>query len=379
MRFHVLALPHTVTSLEYSACAFTQKVYKFCKMMLARGHTVYHYGHERSTVPCTQHFSMTNDETLRKAYGDHDWKRHMFKHNTEDHAHVTFVKSTIEALKLTKQPRDFLLMFWGMGHRPIADAHPDLIAVEPGIGCYNKPCADFCVYESYAVMHGVYSKHGMSPKWFDAVIPNYFEEDPDPTDSDDLLKTIDALPDKYVLMISRMVNEKGIGIAADAAFRAGLPLVLAGQEDPKVLTDKPFTYLGYVQPHHRKALLKKAVCLMCPSHYIEPFGGINVEAQFMGVPVVSSDWGAFPETVIHGQTGFRCRTIEQFTWAVKACANLDRASIQAYARANYGFDKIGLMYEDFFSNILSVYNGAGFYATNEARTDLEALRRIAPK
>jgi glycosyltransferase involved in cell wall biosynthesis len=376
MRFHVLALPHTVTCLEYSACAFTQKVYKFCKMMTARGHTVYHYGHERSQVPCTKHISVTSDAILKEAYGDHDWKKFMFKHNGADFAHVSFAKNTIEALKGTKLANDFLLLFWGLGHKSIAEAHPDLIAVEPGIGCFNLPCADFCVYESYAVLHSVYAKHNMNPKWLDAVIPNYFEEDPDPVGQDDpLMKQIEALPNGFALMICRMVHEKGVGIAVDAAMRANIPIVLAGQEDPSAITSHPYTYLGYVEPKHRKALLKKARCLLQPSHYVEPFGGINVEAQFMGVPVITSDWGAYAETVIHGKTGFRCRTMEQFVFALKATEGLDKDFIQTYARKNYGFDKIGSMYEDFFSNVLQVYTGLGFYAENPGRTDLAVRER----
>ena len=50
MRFHVVALPHTWTSSEHSACAFTMKVLHFCEMMHSLDHTVFHYGCEGSRV-----------------------------------------------------------------------------------------------------------------------------------------------------------------------------------------------------------------------------------------------------------------------------------------------------------------------------------------
>ena len=46
--FHVVGLPHTQTTKEFSHCAYTQKVRKFCTMMTSLGHTVYLYASEDS-------------------------------------------------------------------------------------------------------------------------------------------------------------------------------------------------------------------------------------------------------------------------------------------------------------------------------------------
>ena len=410
MRFHALALPHTITRRDYSACAFTQKVLKFCKMMTRRGHTVFHYGHEKSEVECTEHITVTDDSVLEKAYGTYDWHVQQFKHSVEDFAHTTFNIRAAEEITKRKQPGDFLLLFWGHGHGHVAKVHAnDMILVEPGIGSFNKPMAPFCVFESYAVMHHNYGKHEMSPRFMDSVVPNYFDLD-DFIDSSkplnldlygdewglsvkkhrpQMAKILDLKPG-YVLVIARLIPSKGIQIAVEACKALNLRLVLAGQgslkdcidleahgsfinEDP--LATSGLWHIGYVEPAERSVLLAKAKCLMCPTQYLEPFGGVNVEAQMSGVPVVSTDWGAFAETVVHGVSGYRCRTMDHFIWALKNVSSLNKALIRSNACANYGFTKVGSMYEEYFSMLQNVFLGSGFYAKNEGRLALKWLEK----
>lgn len=383
MRFHCLGIPHTVTHPDFSACAFTQKVLKFCAMMHRRGHHVIHYGHEDSKVECSEHVTVTTNETLKDSYGDHDWHANFFKHNTSDHAHVTFnVRASLEVSK-RKQQGDYLLLFWSGGHQMVFDSNKDLIVVEPGIGCFAKPMAPFSVFESYAVMSHNYGKYEMSPRYFDAVIQNYF----DVKDFEDCTHpvasgtkagdTIEALEPGFVLMTCRKISEKGIGVAVDACRLSGDRLVIAGQGSVKdvlggTLPDH-VTELGYVNIPQRKALIAKAKAVMAPTFFLEPFGGVAVEAQMSGVPAVTSDWGAFPETVVHGVTGYRCRVVEHYVWALKNVSKLDRAVIRKWAIDNYSLEAVAVRFEEYFQMIATVHNSNGFYHERPERTQLDWL------
>lgn len=389
MRFHVLAVPHTVTSEDYSACAFTQKVLKFCNMMTDRGHTVYHYGHKDSLVRCHEHITVTDNALLEKTYGSYDWKKETFKHDVNDECHKTFNANAIVEIEKRKEDADFLLLFWGLGHLPTARAFSkSLICVEPGIGSYGDVVTPFAIFESYAVMHHVYAKYGRMPRFMDAVVPNYFAKERAIAKEEFDQSEYAPLPYKnYCLLIGRVITTKGIQLAIDSCKSAGIKLVIAGQGSIKNAINKTYeyeegplastglTHIGYISPAQRSVLMSGAKCLLCPTLYAEPFGGAQVEAQMTGLPVVTTDWGAFPETVEHGVTGFRCRILEHFVWAIKNVDTLDRAYIKKRAESLYGFDKVASMYEEYFSMILKIKNDKGFYSENPERQNLDWLSR----
>lgn len=372
MRFHILGLPHTVTSKEYVACAYTQKVLKFAQGMTGRGHEVLHYGHEDSQLECAEHISVVGNEDLKQAYGSHDWRKTFFKFDVNDHAYQTFYRNAIAEVGKRKLKNDFILPFWGSGVRPACDAHPDLICVEPGIGYAGGHWARFKVFESYAIYHaycGLGNVGTCRQDWYEVVIPNYF-------DPEDFVYRGNDEKEDYFLYLGRVYGGKGCDIAFQAAERAGVRLVVAGQKEEGYQLPSHVEYVGYADVEKRKQLMSKAKASFVPSQYVEPFGGVQVENLFSGTPTITTDWGSFAENNLHGITGYRCRTMGDFVDAVKAIqqGKIKSEDCRLFAN-NFSIDSVMPMYEKYFQDILDVYEGKGWYAEGN---NIEALTKQYP-
>ncbi len=370
-RFHVLAVAHTITSKDYLSCAFTQKVLKFCAMMHRKGHIVYHYGHELSQVECTEHIAVTDNKLLEETYGVYDHKSEFFKYDVTDKTHQTFNKNAIIEVSKRKQTGDFLLCFWEQ--KEVAAAFPDLLVVRPGIGNHHLPIwAPYNVWESYCVMNN--SIQFRDPSWYDCVIPNYFD-----------LTQFDYQPQKgtYLLFMGRMISKKGLGIAVDVAIRTGLELIVAGQGSyQSIMGDGPIPNIkivGYADEHKRRELLSNALALILPTIYSEPFGGTVIESGLSGTPVITSDWGAFSEIVLHGKTGFRCRNMEQFVWAAKNIDKINRQDCRNWCAENFSMLRVSKKYEEYFYSLFHLKFGKGFYHENPERTELDWLVEKYPE
>jgi glycosyltransferase involved in cell wall biosynthesis len=370
-RFHILGLPHTVSSKEYSACAYTQKVVKFGKMMMARGHEVIHYGHEDSDLVCTEHVAVTTNDDLAKAYGNYDWRRNFYKFDTSDHAYQTFYKNAIREVGLRKQKNDFILPFWGSGVRPVCDAHPDLICVEPGIGYAGGHWARWKIFESYAIYHaycGLESVGSCRQDWYDAVIPNYF----DPADFDYRKEK-----DDYFLFLGRVYSGKGIDVAIQATEAVGQKLVIAGQNPDNLSFPAHVEFAGYADVERRRMLMSRAKGAFVASQYLEPFGGVQIEMLMSGTPTITTDWGSFAENNLHGITGYRCRTFDQFCWAAENISQIKPENCRAWAE-NFTLDRVAPIYEEYFQSVLDVHTGNGWYQRHPERTSIGWLDKYYP-
>jgi glycosyltransferase involved in cell wall biosynthesis len=354
MIFHVLAIPTYPTRKEISICAFTQKVYKFSKAMTQRGHTVFHYGHPDSEVECTKHFDVISRETYDKVYQKKDW-RDFHSQKIKNKAHEEFNSNANTLIKKNKQSdNDFVLAFWGVGHRGACDPLKNFHVVEPSIG-YNSAFAPFKVFESYAHLHRMLHKisENEMPSFRDHVIPPGFY-------LDDFQYS--AKKENYLLFLGRMVDAKGISIAQQLSKAAKVPIKFVGPQNLKntLEKDNPLAeYIHTVSHEERKELLSKAKALIMPTLYAEPCGWSMIEAFASGTPVLSTDWGGLSEYNVHGKTGFACHSLNEFYHAFHSLGMIDPAYCRQYAKDNFNIDLIMKMYENYFQHVIDYINGSG--------------------
>ena len=383
-RFHVIGLPHTQTTKEYVACAYTQKVIKFCAMMKSLGHEVFLYSGYQNTAECSEHVKTVTKKQYDTWFGDHDHLKSLptiqWDANAEYWAAMN--SKVIEQMKKRIQQKDFICIIGGTAQKAISDAFPSHMSVEYGIGYYGV-YAPFKVYESYAHMHYVQgTQRDDNGHYFDAVIPNYF----DPADF-----PFRSKKDDYFLFVGRMIKRKGADIAAEIVKQVGGKLVMVGQgvthsEPGKIVADEitiegdHVIHLGHADAKKRGELMSRAKAVFLMSGYLEPFGGTSIEPMFCGTPVITTDWGAFPENIIQGKVGFRARTLGEGVWAAQNLdALLPPKDIRTYAIDNFSMDRVKYLYQAYFEQLYLLWDTAGWYSNwHEGISKYHRYEKIYP-
>jgi len=362
-RFHLLGLVHLPVSEKYMGCAFTQKIVKLSKMLLSLGHEVYLYGAEGSDAPCTEFIQTHTLSDIRQQWGDgdnrfdigYDWRGWGFRHDFNKHPKtkttLKFYDKASVAIHARKRDDDFLLIMQGTYHKKVGDNVGLFLTCEPGIG-YRGSYSEFRAFESEYLMNFTYGsekpKQSINGNWYDRVIPNYFDGKDFPFEEE---------KDDYYFFIGRMIPRKGVRIAENTVKEVGGKLILAGQKDPEfnvnTLGDH-CEFIGYVDPEERARLMSKARAVFVPTLYLEAFGGVNVEAQLCGTPVITTNFGVFPETVVHGVTGYRCDVFRDFVHAARDVSQLDPHVIRKHAE-RYLMENVKWEYQKWFDDMYERY------------------------
>jgi glycosyltransferase involved in cell wall biosynthesis len=171
-------------------------------------------------------------------------------------------------------------------------------------------------------------------------------------------------PAGYALFAGRLVEEKGVETAVEAAALAGVPLVVAGTgpdaERLQALArerDAPVQFPGQLDPGAMRAALGRAAFVVAPSRWDEPCPYSVIEAMAAGVPVLASERGGLPELVGREHV-LPDRAAPAWAAAMRALwddAGRRRArGVEALARARRLFGA-----ERFYAALMDAYAAAG--------------------
>lgn len=372
MRVHLPGIPHTLTSERFSHCAFTGKVLKMIPMLRAQNVEVIHYGIGSENPGASSHIELMDEETQIDLLG-HDHSDPTRFVGTDGHVehpvYQLFNKRLERALRARVEPDDIVALPFGHGHYQGTRSHPG-INIETGIG-YPVCCEPFRVYESAAWLHWHAAREDRGVYDHEWVIPNYFN-------------AADwALGDggEYVLYFGRLVQSKGLDVFWNLAkVRPDLRFVMCGQGDPTPwLTEPNIEYLPPVHGLERSVLLGRAIALVAPSRYIEPFCGVTVEANLCGTPALTSVTGAFRETIQDGRNGWRCLHLGDWCAALEWAESLQvdsRWLIQLQAQETYSLHAIGPKYLAVFETARALRSARGWYSLSSSIGPITRARSL---
>ena len=156
----------------------------------------------------------------------------------------------------------------------------------------------------------------------------------------------------FVLALGRICPEKGFHLALDAADRAGVPLLIAGQVFPYPCHQAYFDeqiqprlgrrarFLGPVGFIRKRRLLSAARCLLVPSLVAETGSLVAMEALACGTPVVAFPAGALAEIVEPGVTGFLVSDAREMAEAIAAAGTIDPERCREAARTRFSLRRM---------------------------------------
>jgi glycosyltransferase involved in cell wall biosynthesis len=168
-------------------------------------------------------------------------------------------------------------------------------------------------------------------------------------------------PDDYLLYFGRIHPDKGTAEAIEIAKKSGRKLLIAGiVQDERYFKEKiepqlneQIEFTGSAGPERRNELLGKALALLHPIHFNEPFGLSVAEAMLCGTPVIAFNKGSMPELIKHEETGFLVNTVNESVNAVEQVKNISRKKCLDWATAEFSSDKMVDDYLKLYHQILA--------------------------
>jgi glycosyltransferase involved in cell wall biosynthesis len=170
----------------------------------------------------------------------------------------------------------------------------------------------------------------------------------------------------YLLLVGRVMPEKGIAEAIEVARRTGIRLVMAAKvrhPDEVALFEavvRPaidegvVDWRGEIGSAERDELMTGALATLMLGAWPEPFGLVAIESMATGTPVIGRRAGALVETVRHGTTGYLVDDVREAILAVTRVGTLAREPIATYARSRFSVQRMVDDHERAYAALLGV-------------------------
>jgi len=204
-------------------------------------------------------------------------------------------------------------------HQGWVDKHPQ--SYIHGVERWMAQTADRVITCSAYMRGHVADVFGLPPERVTVIANGIDPTDLQAVDDLDALRAQFAEPDeKLILLIGRLVYEKGFQLALDAlpaviARHGRVRFVVAGtgthEEELKAQAERlglgPYgTFVGWLGDEALHSLYRIADVCVVPSIY-EPFGLVALEAMASGCPCIVADTGGLREVVPNSDVGLRFR------------------------------------------------------------------------
>jgi len=353
---HLLGVAHTIPSEDYIVCASTVKALLFPELIQPFGWRVVEYSNEGSASKAFEHVVILTKDQLQALSQRKSRDEPLDADVANMELQRQFQRLLVEKIRSRAKPGDIVCHISGP-NMEVYDLLRDCCHIELSVGYTASPGLPFRVYESSAWMHWHYGKAGQEDgshyRW---VIPSPVDEDNWPVCEE---------PGHYALFLDNVTTRKGIDTLMEIARRMPeLRIRVHGPGDPsRWASGAPanLIFKGPIFGDMRVDVVRRARCMLMPSSLIEPFGNSGIEAQLCGVPLISTSYGAFQETILEGITGYRCHTLADWVEAIRLSKSLDRRQIAASARGRYSKETVGKQY-DWVLRQLGDLSGSGWYA-----------------
>ena len=379
--FHLLGLSRSISAKWFSACPFTHNLLGVAEMLYQnpnKASKVYHYGAEGSEVACDEHVDVVFQNEMEDSFGvDFREQKQYITVGEGCYAHDIFNLRAVNEIKKRAKKGDFLLCFAGPAQKVIADQleGEGLVVVEPAAGYPNVFCRAR-VFPSSSWMHYQYGRFHQewerlpeeskkdSSKWTVLANPYSFPKREDAMihhwlDMEQF--EYSETKEDYFVHISRITPSKGIEMAVKACEYAGVKLKIAGQGNFKEALgfDPPshVELLGVLGPEARNEVMGGAIGGFALSQYNEPFGLVPIEYGACGTPAITSNWGAYLETINHGYNGYRTTHFYEVVDAIKNIGAIKPEECRKWVESKFTIETARPKYLAYFESLSHYLDG----------------------